>query len=113
MGLGHTHAVGTAAGGQRRRLIVVLVLTLAVLAAEVVGAVMSGSLGLLVNLVSLGVLHRGRGASLNVRGAYLEVLADALGSVAVIVAAVVIMLTGWTPADILASVVIGFLVLPR
>ena len=71
------------------------------------------AVGLAVNLVSLGVLHRGRGESLNIRGAYLEVLADALGSVAVIVAAVVIMLTGWTPADIVASAVIGVLVLPR
>jgi cation diffusion facilitator family transporter len=198
MGHGHTHAPVTAAGGQRHRLIVVLVLTLAVLAAEVVGAVVSGSLalladaghmatdaagialalaavtlaqrpargrrtfgwqrveilaavangllllgvagyvlveavrrighppeigsglmlavaavGLAVNLVSLGVLHRGRGESLNIRGAYLEVLADALGSVAVIVAAAVIMITGWTPADIVASAVIGVLVLPR
>jgi cation diffusion facilitator family transporter len=198
MGHGHTHAPVTAAGGQRHRLIVVLVLTLAVLAAEVVGAVVSGSLalladaghmatdaagialalaavtlaqrpargrrtfgwqrveilaavangllllgvagyvlveavrrighppeigsglmlavaavGLAVNLVSLGILHRGRGESLNIRGAYLEVLADALGSVAVIVAAAVIMITGWTPADIVASAVIGVLVLPR
>ena len=47
------------------------------------------------------------------RGAYLEVLADALGSVAVIVAAVVIATTGWTPADIVASAVIGVLVVPR
>ena len=69
--------------------------------------------GLVVNLVSLAVLHRGRAQSLNVRGAYLEVLADALGSVAVIVAAVVILGTGWTPADTVASIVIGCLVLPR
>ncbi len=198
MGHGHAHAPGTAAGGQRRRLTVVLVLTLAVLGAEVVGGLMSGSLalradaghmatdavgialalgavslaqrpargrrtfgwqrieilaavanglllllvagyvlveavrrigsppeigsglmlsvaavGLVVNLVSLAVLHRGRSHSLNVRGAYLEVLADAMGSVAVIVAALVIMVTGWTPADIVASAVIGVLVLPR
>jgi cobalt-zinc-cadmium efflux system protein len=198
MGHGHTHGPVTAAGGYRRRLVVVLVLTLVVLAAEVVGAVVSGSLalladaghmatdaagialalgamtlaqrpargrrtfgwqrveilaavangllllavagyvlieavqrigrppeissglmlavasvGLLVNMVSLGVLHSGRDRSLNVRGAYLEVLADAFGSVAVIVAAVVIATTGWTPADIVASAVIGCLVLPR
>jgi cation diffusion facilitator family transporter len=69
--------------------------------------------GLVVNLGSLAVLHRGRHASLNLRGAYLEVLADALGSVAVIVAAVVILTTGWTPADIIASVAIGCLVVPR
>ena len=50
------------------------------------------------------MLRGGRDESLNVRGAYLEVLADALGSVAVIVAAVVIATTGWTPADTVASV---------
>jgi cation diffusion facilitator family transporter len=71
------------------------------------------SVGLVVNLLSLAVLHRGRDASLNVRGAYLEVLGDALGSVAVIVAAVVIAATGWVAADVVASVAIGFLVLPR
>jgi cation diffusion facilitator family transporter len=71
------------------------------------------SVGLVVNLLSLAVLHGGRDASLNVRGAYLEVLGDALGSVAVIVAAVVIVATGWLAADVVASVAIGFLVLPR
>ncbi|MFD2093599.1 cation diffusion facilitator family transporter [Blastococcus deserti] len=198
MGHGHTHAPVTAAGGQRRRLLVVLVLTLAVMAGEIVGGLVSGSLalladaghmatdaagialalgavtlaqrpargrrtfgwqrleifaavgngllllavaayvlveavrrigqppeiesrlmlavaavGLAVNLGSLAVLHRGRRASLNLRGAYLEVLADALGSVAVIVAGLIILTTGWTPADIVASVVIGCLVVPR
>jgi cation diffusion facilitator family transporter len=198
MGHGHAHGQATASGAQRRRLGVVLVLTVGVLAAEVVGAVLSGSLalladaghmatdaagialalgavtlaqrpargrrtfgwqraeilaavangllllavagyvlveairrigdppevgsglmlaiaavGLVVNLAGLAVLHGGRGESLNVRGAYLEVLADALGSVAVIGAAVVIATTGWTPADTVASLVIGALVLPR
>jgi cation diffusion facilitator family transporter len=70
-------------------------------------------IGLAVNLVALAVLYRGRTASLNVRGAYLEVLADALGSVAVIAAALVIAATGWTPADTVASLLIGCLVLPR
>jgi cation diffusion facilitator family transporter len=198
MGHGHSHAPVTVAGGQRRRLALVLGLTVAVLVAEVVGAAVSGSLalladaghmatdsagialalgavtlaqrpargrrtfgwqrveilaavanglllvavaafvlveairrigdppevestlmlviagvGLVVNLASLAVLHRGRAQSLNVRGAYLEVLADALGSVTVIVAALVILATGWTPADTVASLVIGGLVLPR
>jgi cation diffusion facilitator family transporter len=72
-----------------------------------------GVVGLAVNLVSLAVLHQGRGESLNLRGAYLEVLADALGSVAVVVAALVIALTGWTHADTVASLLIGVLVLPR
>jgi cation diffusion facilitator family transporter len=71
------------------------------------------SVGLAVNLLSLTVLRGGREVSLTVRGAYLEVLGDALGSVAVIVAAVVIAATGWVAADVVASVAIGFLVLPR
>src|SRR3712207_382074 len=69
--------------------------------------------GLAVNVVGLAVLRSGRHESLNVRGAYLEVLGDALGSVAVVVAAAVIATTGWTPADTVASLVVGALVLPR
>jgi cation diffusion facilitator family transporter len=69
--------------------------------------------GLAVNLVALALLRKGRGESLNVRGAYLEVLGDALGSVAVLLAGVVIATTGWAPADTLASLLIGVLVLPR
>jgi cation diffusion facilitator family transporter len=71
------------------------------------------TLGLVVNLGSLMLLRSGQGESLNTRGAYLEVLGDALGSVAVIVAAVVIAATGWTGADVLASFAVGALVLPR
>jgi cation diffusion facilitator family transporter len=71
------------------------------------------AVGLAANLVSLTVLHSGQGESLNTRGAYLEVLGDALGSVAVIAAAVVIATTGWTGADVVASLVVGCLVLPR
>lgn len=196
--MGHTHAPLTASAGQRRRLAVVLGLTLAVLVAEAVGAALTGSLalvadaghmatdaagialalaavtlaqrppggrrtfgwqrleilaavangllliavagfvlvqavrrignppqvdagpmlviagiGLAVNLIGLAVLHQARSTSLNVRGAYLEVLADALGSVAVVTAALVIAGTGWTPADTVASLLIGCLVLPR
>jgi cation diffusion facilitator family transporter len=70
-------------------------------------------LGLVVNLGSLALLRAGQADSLNTRGAYLEVVGDALGSVAVIVAAVVIATTGWTGADVVASFVIGALVLPR
>jgi cobalt-zinc-cadmium efflux system protein len=198
MGHGHDHGATTAAAGHRGRLAVVLVLTVGVLVAEVVGAALSGSLalladaghmatdalgiglalgavtlaqraprgrrtfgwqrleilaavangvlllavgafvvveavrrigdppeigsgimlavagvGLVVNLVGLAVLRSGRRDSLPVRGAYLEVLGDALGSVAVVVAAVVISVTGWTPADTVASLVVGALVLPR
>jgi cobalt-zinc-cadmium efflux system protein len=70
-------------------------------------------IGLVVNLVSMRLLHGGAQESLNLRGAYLEVLGDLLGSVAVIVAGVVILLTGWTPIDPIASVVIAALILPR
>jgi cobalt-zinc-cadmium efflux system protein len=70
-------------------------------------------LGLAVNVGSLTLLHAGQGHSLNTRGAYLEVVGDALGSLAVIVAAVVIATTGWTAADVVASFAVGALVLPR
>jgi len=66
-----------------------------------------------VNLLAALLLREGAGESLNVRGAYLEVLGDALSSGAVIAAAVVILVTGWTAADALASAAIGFLILPR
>jgi cobalt-zinc-cadmium efflux system protein len=66
-----------------------------------------------VNLLAAWLLHAGAGESLNVRGAYLEVLGDALSSGAVIAAAIVILVTGWTAADALASAAIGLLILPR
>ena len=69
--------------------------------------------GLAANAVSLYVLRKAQGESLNMRGAYLEVMGDFAGSAAVIVAAVVIALTGWTPADAVASAVIGLLIIPR
>ncbi|MEU2349418.1 cation diffusion facilitator family transporter [Modestobacter sp. NPDC049651] len=71
------------------------------------------AVGLAVNLGSMAVLRSGQRESLNTRGAYLEVLGDALGSVAVLVAGVVIATTGWTGADLVASLAIGVLVLPR
>jgi len=71
------------------------------------------AVGLVVNLVSLRLLHAGAQRSLNLRGAYLEVLGDMLGSVAVIVAAVVIIATGWAPADPIASVLVALLIVPR
>lgn len=70
-------------------------------------------LGLAANAVSLFLLRQAQADSLNMRGAYLEVMGDLAGSVAVIVAAVVIALTGWTTADAVASAVIGLLILPR
>jgi cobalt-zinc-cadmium efflux system protein len=69
--------------------------------------------GLAANALSLFLLRRGKDESLNVRGAYLEVLGDFAGSAAVIIAAVVIAITGWTVVDVLASILIGLLILPR
>jgi cobalt-zinc-cadmium efflux system protein len=69
--------------------------------------------GLLGNLASLMVLHRGQSESLNVRGAYLEVLGDVVGSALVIAAAVVIATTGWERADVVASLAIAAFIVPR
>jgi cobalt-zinc-cadmium efflux system protein len=69
--------------------------------------------GLIANVVALLILSSGAKESLNVKGAYLEVLGDALGSVAVIIAAIVIALTGWERADIVASVLVALMILPR
>lgn len=69
--------------------------------------------GLVANVVSLSLLMRGQKESLNVRGAYLEVLADALGSVTVIISAAIILATGWQYADPIASLVIGLMIVPR
>ncbi|MGN8244719.1 cation diffusion facilitator family transporter [Cellulomonas soli] len=195
---GHTHGHTTAAQAHRGRLVAVLALTVAVLLAEVVGGLLSGSfalladaghmltdalgvglalaatalaarpatarrtfgwqraeilaalvnglvvagvglavlvggvrrlldpaeveaglmltvalVGLVANGIGLALLHRGQAQSLNVRGAYLEVLGDLLGSVAVVAAAVVVMTTGYLRADAIASVIIGLMVLPR
>jgi cobalt-zinc-cadmium efflux system protein len=70
-------------------------------------------IGGLANLACLLILRDAQRESLNVRGAYLEVLGDLLGSVAVVTAGVVIAVTGYTRADAVASVLIGALVLPR
>ena len=78
------------------------------------GAMLAFALvGLAANGVSLLVLRDAQAESLNMRGAYLEVMGDLAGSVAVLVAAAVIALTGWTWADVVASVLIGLLILPR
>jgi cobalt-zinc-cadmium efflux system protein len=69
--------------------------------------------GLAANAFSLFLLRKAQGESLNMRGAYLEVMGDFAGSAAVIVAAIVIALTGWTAADAVASAVIGLLIIPR
>jgi cobalt-zinc-cadmium efflux system protein len=71
------------------------------------------ALGLAANLVAAAVLREPAGRSLNVRGAYLETLSDALGSAAVILAGGVIVVTGFVPADAIASGLIGLLIIPR
>lgn len=70
-------------------------------------------IGLAANAVALWLLGRAQRTSINVRGAYLEVLGDLIGSAAVIVAALVIVFTGWAPADALASLLIAVLIVPR
>jgi len=197
-GAGHRHGEVTAAGRHRGRLVAVLLVTLSVLVAEVVGAALSGSLVLLAdaghlaadavaiglallgvwfggrpptprrtfgfqraeilaaavnaallfgasgyvlfeavrrlaeppevstglmlafgavalagNLCSLLLLRAGQAESLSLRGAFLEVLADAAGAAAVVVAGLVVALTGFVRADAVAAVLIGLLIVPR
>lgn len=69
--------------------------------------------GFAANAVSLFLLRHAQRESLNLRAAYLEVMGDLAGSIAVIVAACLVALTGWTAADALASVGIGVLIVPR
>ncbi|MCI3224469.1 cation diffusion facilitator family transporter [Streptomyces sp. NP-1717] len=76
-------------------------------------AIIFAAVGMVANLISLSLLMRGQKESLNVRGAYLEVLADTLGSVAVLISATVILTTGWQAADPIASLVIGLMIVPR
>lgn len=71
------------------------------------------TLGLVVNLISMRLLAGGKEASLNVRGAYLEVWSDMLGSLGVIAGALLIRFTGWTWVDPLIAVAIALWVLPR
>ena len=82
---------------------------------EVLGGPMLaiGTLGLVVNLVGAWLLHRDAPHSLNVRAAYLEILSDAVSSLGVLVAATVVVLTGWTPADALVSAGIALFIVPR
>ncbi|MER8026806.1 cation diffusion facilitator family transporter [Glutamicibacter protophormiae] len=77
------------------------------------GLLVFGIIGLAGNIASMLIIAGGRGHNLNMRAAFLEVVNDALGSVAVIVAAVVIALTGWMRADSLAALLISALIVPR
>ena len=69
--------------------------------------------GLVVNLIAMRLLKAGSGESLNVKGAYLEVWSDMLGSLGVLIAAALIKLTGWLVLDPILAVLIGLWVLPR
>ncbi len=68
------------------------------------------SAGFVANLVTMRVLHAGHRHSLNLRGAYLHVMGDLLGSVGAVAAGVIMALTGWTPADAVVSAVIALLI---
>jgi cobalt-zinc-cadmium efflux system protein len=72
-----------------------------------------GIVGLLGNALSILLLSRVQRGNLNTRAAMLEVVNDALGSVAVLLAAVIIALTGWTRTDAIASLAIGVMIIPR
>ena len=77
------------------------------------GMLLVAVLGLLVNLASMKLLQAGAGENLNVKGAYLEVWSDMLGSVGVILGALLIHFTGWRAVDPVVAVLIGLWVLPR
>ena len=73
-----------------------------------------GMVGLIANAIGIFILTRGgRSSNVNMRAAFLEVLNDTLGSVAVLISAVVITLTGWLQADAVASLFIAVLIIPR
>lgn len=72
-----------------------------------------GAFGLVANIVSFLLLRSGAQESLNIRGAYLEVFADLIGSVGVLLSALITITTGWRYADMIIGVAIGVWVLPR
>lgn len=71
------------------------------------------SIGLVVNLIGAGLLMRGASESLNIRGAFLEVVGDLLGSIGAIAAGLIILSTGWKYADPLFAAGVGLFILPR
>jgi cobalt-zinc-cadmium efflux system protein len=75
------------------------------------GMMVVASMGLVVNIVAGVILHHGHHHNLNMRGAFLHVVSDAIGSVGAIAAAVIMITTGWYLADPLISIFIGVLVL--
>lgn len=78
-----------------------------------IGMLVIASIGLIVNLISMRLLSAGKDTSLNVKGAYLEVWSDMLGSIGVIAGALMIRFTGWVWVDSAIAVAIGLWVLPR
>ncbi|HEY8060179.1 MAG TPA: cation diffusion facilitator family transporter [Acidimicrobiales bacterium] len=82
---------------------------------EVLGVPMLivASLGLVVNLIAFALLREGSAESLNVEGAYVEVLADTIGSIGVIIAALLLEIFGWTWVDPVIGAAIGLWILPR
>ncbi|MGR2921122.1 cation diffusion facilitator family transporter [Acinetobacter sp. 1125_18A] len=78
-----------------------------------VGMMIVAVIGLVINLISMKILFSSSKESLNIKGAYLEVLSDALGSVGVIIGGAIIYFTGWMWVDTIIAVLVGFWVLPR
>lgn len=77
------------------------------------GMMMVAVIGLIINIVGIVILRAGSKESLNMKGAYFEVLSDMLTSIGVIIAALIIKFTGWNYADPLISAAIGLFILPR
>lgn len=69
--------------------------------------------GLIINLVAMKILKAGSTESINIKGAFLEVVSDMLSSVAVIIAGIIILATGWLYIDPIMSALIGLFILPR
>jgi len=82
---------------------------------EVAGGLMLvvAIVGLIANAVAMWLLSAAQRTSINVRGAYLEVMGDLIGSAAVIIAAILILTTGWVQADAIASLFIAAMIIPR
>lgn len=75
------------------------------------GMIAVASAGLIVNIIGFWILSRADHSNLNIRGAALHVLGDLLGSVAAIIAAIIILTTGWTPIDPILSVLVCLIIL--
>ncbi len=80
-------------------------------AVESYGMMIVALLGLLVNIVAAGILYGSHHHNLNLRGAFLHIVSDALGSVGAIAASLIMLFTGWYVADPLISILIGLLIL--